>query len=241
MINVINFTAIIAAFGLLLNLTVFYLLLSQGKNLYQHLFAVILVINAIWDLGILASMLRNGYEGELIVYGYISSLACVFLLPLIFHFTCIYLGRSKVKTCLLLWFSAAEIALLMAAGKFGRISGVVQYSWGNFWQGDDAWHQTSLIGILVYWAMLAAASWMLYARLKGSENQDRRHLLLILVGFAGLVVAVTRVLPSMGVGWPYLLVSGILVTDYFSALIGISILKHTLFEQDLRQRSIFQG
>jgi len=241
MTNVINFTAVIAAIGLLLNLTVIYLLLSQGKNLYHNLFAVILLINAVWDLVILACMLRNEFQGELIVYGYISSLACVFLLPLIFQFTCSYLGRSMVKTCLLLWFIAAEIALLMAAGKLGRISGVVQYSWGNFWQGDDAWRQTSLIGILVYWAMLIAGSWMVFTRLRGSENQDRRHLLLILVGFGGLAVAATRVLPSMGVGWPYFLVSGILVNDYFAALIGISILKHALFQQDLHQRSIFQG
>ena len=241
MINVVNITVIIAALGLLLNLTIFYRLLSQGRNLYHNLFAVLLLINAIWDLGILVSMLRNEFEGELIVYGYISSIPCVFMLPLIFQFTCMYLGQSKVKTSLLLWFGSAEIALLMAAGKFGRLSGVVQYGWGNFWQGDDAWNQTTLIGILVYLAMLSMASWMLFVRLKSSQNQDRQHLLLILVSLGGFALAVIRVLPSMGVEWPYLLFSGTIINDYFAALIGISILKHTLFQPDLRRRSIYLG
>lgn len=241
MINVINITAVIAAFGFLLNLTVFYLLLSQGRKLFHTLFAVILLINAIWDLGILVSMLRNEFEGELIVYGYISSIPCVFLLPLIFHFTCIYLGQSRVKTSLLLWFGAAEIALLMAAGKFGRISGVVHYSWGNFWHGDEAWHQTTLIGILVYLAILSTASWMLFERLRGSQDRDRRHLLIILVGFGGFAAAATRVLPSMDISWPYLLIFGMVATDYFAAIIGLSTLKHTLFQQDLQRRSIYLG
>jgi hypothetical protein len=241
MINVINITALIAAFGLLLNLTVIYLLLSQGRNHYHNLFAGILLINAIWDLGILVSMLRNEFEGELIVYGYISALPCIFLLPLIFQFTCSYLGRTKVKTSLLLWFVGAEIALLMAAGKFGRISAVQHFSWGNFWQGDEAWRQTTLVGILFYCVVLSIACWMLLVRLRNSENQDRRHLLIILLGFAGLAVAVARILPSMGAGWPFFLSSGMLIHDGFAVLIGIAILKHTLFQPEFRRRSIFQG
>jgi hypothetical protein len=55
--------------------------------------AGILLLCALWDLGILIAMLRNAYPRELVLIGYLVTIACIFTLPLIFHFTCSYLDR----------------------------------------------------------------------------------------------------------------------------------------------------
>lgn len=89
--------AIISAIGFLLNCGMRYLVLSRGRKTYHYLFAAVLFICAIWDLGILLCMLRNLHENELIIYGYIVFLPCVFLAPLIYQFTTTYLGRPKKK------------------------------------------------------------------------------------------------------------------------------------------------
>jgi hypothetical protein len=50
---------VISAIGLLLNCGMLYMVLSRGKKIYHYLFSAVLMICALWDLGILLSMLRN--------------------------------------------------------------------------------------------------------------------------------------------------------------------------------------
>ena len=52
-------TAVSAFIGFILNSTVFYLVLSKGRQFYHYLFAGVLFICALWDLGIVLAMLRN--------------------------------------------------------------------------------------------------------------------------------------------------------------------------------------
>lgn len=59
MSTVVTFTAISSFIGFLLNSTVLYLVLSRGKKPYHYLFAGVLFICALWDLGIVMAMLRN--------------------------------------------------------------------------------------------------------------------------------------------------------------------------------------
>lgn len=96
-------TAIISAIGFLLNGGMLYLVLSRGRKAYHYLFAAILLICAVWDIGILLCMLRNSHESELIIYGYIVVLPCTFLTALIYHFTTTYLQKTRKITTLVLW------------------------------------------------------------------------------------------------------------------------------------------
>lgn len=88
-------TAVISSLGLLLNSGMLYLVISKGKRGYHYLFAAVLLICAIWDVGILLSMLRNNNEKELIIYGYIVFIPCTFLAPLIYQFTTTYLTDPR--------------------------------------------------------------------------------------------------------------------------------------------------
>ena len=50
MTSVLKITTLIAGIGFLLNMTIFYLVLSRGRKLYHYLFAGILMICALRDL-----------------------------------------------------------------------------------------------------------------------------------------------------------------------------------------------
>lgn len=242
MMAVVELNSVIAGIGFLLNMVMFFLVLLRGKKLYHYLFAGILLICAIWDLGILVSMLRNDFSQELILVGFLTTIPAVFLLPLFFQFSCSYLDRPMMKTSLLLWIIAAEVALFMSAGKFGHIAGTNAYGWGNFWQGDKQWHNTTLIGIIFYSTVILAACGMVIARfLRPGSHNDRRELLKILLGFLALMVATMRILPSIGEDSVYLLPVGILLNDVFLAFIGVSIVNHQLSIQGVKSRAILEG
>jgi hypothetical protein len=89
--------ALISAIGFLLNCGMLYLVLSKGRQTYHYLFSAVLFICALWDFGILLSMLRNNHENELTIYGYVVFLPCSFLAVLIYQFTTTYLRRPKKK------------------------------------------------------------------------------------------------------------------------------------------------
>jgi hypothetical protein len=90
MSTTVTITAISSFIGFVLNSAILYLVLSRGKRKYHYLFAGILLICAVWDLSITITMLRNEHPGDLILLGKILNIVCIFLLPLIFHFTCSY-------------------------------------------------------------------------------------------------------------------------------------------------------
>jgi hypothetical protein len=242
MMAVVEINSVIAGIGFLLNITVFFLVLFRGNKLYHYLFAGILLICAVWDLGVLVSMLRNEFPQELVLVGYMATIPAVFLLPLFFQFTCSYLDRPMMKTSLLLWIIAAEAALFMSAGKFGHIIGVNAYVWGNFWQGDKLWQSTTLVWIFFYCTVLLAACGMVIARfLRAGSHNDRRYLVQILVGFLALMVASMRVLPSLGEEYAYFLPVGIILNDFVLVLVGFSLLNYKLSLRGEKSAAVLEG
>lgn len=127
-------TAIESGFGFLLTSTVLYLVLSQGRKTYHYLFAAILLIYAIWDLGIFLTMIRNDHGEELDIIGRVVILPCTFLPALIFHFANLYTGRPIMWAIALIWGLIAVIWVPILAGAFYRIEGFYAYDWGNIFR-----------------------------------------------------------------------------------------------------------
>jgi len=236
----VTFTSISAFIGFLLNATILYLVLSRGRNTYHYLFAGVLFICALWDLGTMLAMLRNEHPQDLVKIGYLVSIPCALLIPFVFHFTCSYLGCSHTKTIFTLWILTGLSAISLLLGAIisdsvalpmGRIIGIYEYNWGNIWRGDVSWRNGLLVAIPVYYAVFLVACWMLYQRLKQETSPlDRRHLIYILVSFLAIGFAGTKVFSVVGVDWPVLLPAGMALNDLFVALIGIAIIKDRLFD-----------
>ena len=98
-----------------------FLVLSRGRKKYHYLFAGVLLIVAIWDLGIFICMIRNSFSNELPIYGYIISLPCMFLPALIYHFTCSYLNQPRKKSTIFIWAFCIISFVLNASGIGGKI------------------------------------------------------------------------------------------------------------------------
>lgn len=236
----IAFTAVSSFIGFLLNSCILYLVLARGRKTHHFLFAGVLFICALWDLGIMLAMLRNEHPQELVNLGYLVSIPCTFLVPVVFHFTCSYLDCPRPKTTITLWVITAAMAVTMALGlilrqaislPLGKIIGVYEYGWGNIWRGDDNWHNTLFIALPAYYIVFLVTCWFLYQRLKVETSQvPRRHLIYILVSFIAMAFAGVKVLAVMGIDWPVLLPAGMALNDLFVALIGIAIIKERLFD-----------
>jgi hypothetical protein len=231
MSTTVTITAISSFIGFLLNSTVLYLVLSRGRQIYHYLFAGILFICAIWDLGITLAMLRNEHPNELINLGYFVTIPCLFLLPLIFHFTCSFIGCPKVKTTIILWSITVILAILMIGGFFGRIDDVYRYGWGNIWKGDSLWQFVTIISLPLYIANILIACWFLYKQIKQEKKViHRRHMYYVLVSFLAMGLAMVKVFSVLGVEFSFLLPAGMVLNDVFIAVIGIAIIKERLFD-----------
>jgi hypothetical protein len=231
MSTVVTITAISSFIGFVLNSTILYLVLSKGKERYHYLFAGILFICAIWDLGITLAMLRNEHAADLINLGYIITIPCLFLLPLIFHFTCSYIGCPKMKTTIGLWSITLIMVILMTTGLLGRIDDVYRYSWGNIWKGDPVWQFGTIIAIPLIIAVILAVCWFLYKQIKQETMVvNRRHKIYVLVSFAAIGLATVKIFSVLGVDFPFLLPAGMALNDVFIVVIGIAIIKERLFD-----------
>lgn len=231
MSTTVTLTAISSFIGFVLNSAILYLVLSRGKRKYHYLFAGILLICAIWDLSITITMLRNEHPGDLILLGKILNIVCIFLLPLIFHFTCSYINRPYPKTTAILWALTTIMAVLFIFGIGGKINDVYHYSWGNIWKGDQIFVITTWLAIPLWILNFSVACWLLYGQIKRESSQiTRRHLLYVLVGFMAIGLAVVKVLVVVGVDLAFLLPMGMAFNDLFVALIGIAIIKERLFD-----------
>lgn len=237
MSTVVTFTAISSFIGFLLNSTVLYLVLSRGKKPYHYLFAGVLFICALWDLGIVMAMLRNEHPQELISIGYLVTIPCAFLIPFVFHFTCSYLDCPRVKTTTILWILTITMGMIMIAGiiwngmPLGKIIGVYEYSWGNIWRGDESWWNGIIFAIPAYYVVFFIACWFLFSQFRKETSLiARRHLIFILISFLAMGLAGTKVFAVIGVDWPFLLPVGMALNDVFAALIGIAIIKEKLFD-----------
>jgi hypothetical protein len=228
---VIVVTAVYSLVGFLLNSTVLYFVVKLGKYRYHRLFGAILAICAIWDLGVFMMMVRNPYEGEQILYGYLVTLPCMFLPVLIYHFTCEYIGLRRTKTILLLWIYSVVITILLASGLAGRIDGVTHFSWGNIYKGDERYLLGGLVSLPVYYFATGSSCWFLYkARGRTDSLAKRRHLTYLFAAFIALSIALVKVVVVLGIDLPYLLPAGMLLNDMFVALVGVAIIKHSLFD-----------
>ena len=98
---IVILTAVESGLGTLLTGTVLYLVLSRGRKAYHYLFAAILFICFIWDLGTFLLMIRNEHLAELPIIGRVAILPCIFIPVLIFHFVnSVYrASRSNGRWC----------------------------------------------------------------------------------------------------------------------------------------------
>jgi hypothetical protein len=225
------FTAIVSAIGFLLNVSMMVLVLSRGRKLYHYLFAAVLFICAIWDIGIMLSMLRNSHESELIIYGYVVFLPCTFLFALIYHFTCAYLEQPRKTFTIILWVSSALTIIALATGWVGKIDSVFNYSWGNIYRPDRMLQTVTLFAFLLGWYVTLSSSWRFYRAAKTEASPiKRRHMNYMAVSFFALALATGKLAVLYNVDNPFLLLAGMLVNDLFSALIAVAIIKHQLFD-----------
>jgi hypothetical protein len=224
-------TAAISAIGLLLNSGMLYLVLSKGKRAFHYLFAAVLLICAIWDLGILLSMLQNNNEQALILFGYIVFIPCTFLAALVYQFTTTYLEQHRQKISLILWIFSIFGFIAIITGLGGRIDSVFHYSWGNIYRPDRRLQISVLFSFPVGWFATISSAWMLFQSSKRETSSiKRRHMVYMSLSFVALTLANIKLAVLFKVDCPFLLPAGMFVNDIFSAVIAIAIIKHHLFD-----------
>jgi hypothetical protein len=237
-------TSVTSFLGFLLNSGVMYLVLSKGRKRHHYLFAAILLICAIWDLGIFLAMIRNRFVDELVVYGYVVFYPCLFLTPLIFHFTGTYLNQVKVKSTIFLYVVSVVSAVFMALGIMGRLDGVYVYSWGQIFRPDATLRLGILASLPITLFFNSLSCWFLYQAYKQETSfVPRRHLLYILISFIMISLASVKLAVLFDIDVPFLLPAGMLFNDIFAAVIGIAIIKDRLFDITLiiQKGAIYSG
>ena len=226
---IVTITAIEAAFGMLLNSTNMYLVLSRGRKTYHYLFAALLSTYFIWDLTIFLSMVRNEHVNELPIYGYITIIPGAMIQTFIYHFTVVYVRKPIKWSIVLVWVVTAAVVLLTLFGVVYEISGIHSYSWGNIFAIESS--PFDPIIILLWFGMILPACWLLYRHSKTARKAlERRHARYIMAGFLVTAFAVLKVLIVMGIDAPVLLPLGMFLVDVFGLIIGIAIIKEKLFD-----------
>ncbi len=224
-------TAIISAFGFLLNCGMLYVVISRAKKVYHYLFSAVLFICAVWDFGILLCMLRNTHENELIIYGYLVFLPCIFLTAIIYHFSAAYLNRLRKYVAISLWVISILGFIGLVTGLAGKIEGVFNYSWGNIYRLDKTLQITALFSIPIGIFVSIFSSWMFFKDSKKETSPiRRRHMIYMSVSFGALTLANIKLAVLYNVDNAFLLPAGMFVNDVFSALIAVAIVKHHLFD-----------
>jgi hypothetical protein len=224
-------TSISSILGFLLNIGILYLVLSKGRKRYHYLFTAILLICAIWDLGIFLAMVRNRFVNEVVLFGYVIFYPCMFLSALIFHFTGEYLNHVRVKTTILWYVVSVTSVVLMASGLAGRLDGVYTYSWGQIFRPDAKMLAGFPFTIVFFLAPLLASCWFFYqAYRKETSSLARRHLLYIFTSFLMIAFATVKLGVLFDIDVPILLPAGMFFNDIFAAVIGIAIIKDRLFD-----------
>ena len=226
---IVIITAIEAAFGLLLNGTNFYLVLTRGRKTYHKLFAALLSTYFIWDLCVFLSMVRNDYINELPIYGFITIIPGATIQTLIYHFTIVYLRKPLKWSVVLAWIVTGILLILIPFGVIYKIDGVHRYPWGNIFAIESSPFDPLII--LLWFAMILPACWLLYRHSKTARNAlERRHARYIMAGFLVTAFAVVKVLIVMGINVPVLLPLGMFLVDVFGVIIGLAIIKDRLFD-----------
>ena len=224
-------TAITSFIGFLLNSIMLFLVLSRGRQKYHYLFAGFLLICALWDLGIFLSMIRNNYVNELPIYGRIIWWPCIFMFPIIYHFTCAYLNQPRKKRTIILWAICAIFFILGVTGLSGKIVGVYNYSWGNIYRPDSQLLIGNLIGAPFIYFFGFSSLWYLFsAYKKESSPLKKRHILYIFISLLIVHLATAKVSILYNFDVAFLMPTCMLLNDIAAALIGIAIIKYQLFD-----------
>ena len=226
---IVIITAIESGFGFLLTSTVLCLVLSRGRKAYHYLFAAILLICAIWDLGVFLTMIRNEHVAELDIIGRVAIYPCTLIPALIFHFANLYTGRPIKWAVALVWGLTAATWVLILAGVFYRIEGVYAYGWGNIFMVVPSVFDP--MTFIVWFGVNLSACWLLFKGYRRATSLlERRHYLYIISGFLTFTFVVVKALVTMGVNIPILLPLGMLLSDIFISIIGLAIIKDRLFD-----------
>lgn len=226
---VVIITAIESGFGFLLTSTILVLVLMHGRKTYHYLFAAFLLICAIWDLGTFLLMIRNTHLKELQIIGYIIALPCGFIPALIFHFSCLYTGRTHKWAIALVWGITGILWLMTLAGVYWRIDGVYTYPWGNMFRVAPSIFDP--LGFAFWFVVNLSACWLLFTGYKrATSHLEKRHYLYITSGVLVITLASVKVGVIMGLNIPIVLPLGMFLLDIFNAIIGIAIIKDKLFD-----------
>ena len=226
---IVILTAIESGLGSLLTGIVLYLVLSRGRKAYHYLFAAILFICFIWDLGTCLLMLRNEHLEELPVIGRIAILPCIFIPVLIFHFVNLYIGRPVKWAIVLLWVLTGLSYVPILMGNFYQIEGSYTYAWGNIFRvkptGSDPM-------IFIFWyGVNLSAIWLLYKNAKkATSHLEKRHYIYLISGFMVITFSVLKAMVTMGINVAFLLPLGMFLNDIFVCIIGLAIIKDRLFD-----------
>jgi hypothetical protein len=217
--------------GFLINSTVLVLVLSRGRKKYHYLFAGFLFICALWDLGIVLSMLRNSHLNELPIYGNIIWHPCTFMFAIIYHFTCSYLNQPKKKRTIFIWAVSFIAFVLGVTGLSGKIVGVYNYSWGNIYRPDSMMLNGLLFSAPVIYFFGLSALWYLFrAYRRETSPLKKRHILYILISFSIIHLAMSKIAILYGIDNGYWMPTCMFLNDIAAGLIGIAIIKYQLFD-----------
>jgi CDP-diglyceride synthetase len=176
-------------------------------------------------------MIRNNHVNELPIYGYIIWWPCMFLMPIIFHFTCSYLNQPRKWRTIILWAVCAIFFILGVAGLSGKIVGVYDYSWGHIYKPDHQLLMSNLIGAPFLYFFGFSALWYLFRAYKQESSPlKKRHILYIFISLLIVHLATAKVSILYDFDVAFLMPTCMLLNDIAAALIGIAIIKHGLFD-----------
>lgn len=226
---IVIMTAAESTFGFLLTSAIFYLVLKNGRKSYHYLFAAFLLICVIWDLGILATMVRNAYVEQLDVIGRIAVLPCIFMPALIFHFVNLYIGRPVKWAVISVWVATGLTWIPILAGLVYQIEGYYAYSWGNIFRLVQTVFDPMVF--VICFGLNFTSCWMLIRAIRKTPTSlQRRHFIYILSGLLAVTFALVKILVIMGINLAFLLPLGMFLNDTFVSIIGLAIIKDRLFD-----------
>lgn len=240
--SVITITSIASLLGFVINVLVMFFILLRGRRKHHLLFALLLSIAAVWDLGIFLVMIRNDFPDEILLYQKIISIPFTMFPALIYHFTTTYLNQSWKKSTIAIYAYCLISLVLSITGATQTYTGIYNYSWGNIAKWSPVYHPSleAITGFgpdpSIYWLLLYFFSLffscilLLQARRKETSLIARRHLSYILTSFIVFGIAYVKVILTYGIDVPFLLPLGILLVDSFGAIIGFAIVKDRLFD-----------
>ncbi|MGE5139949.1 MAG: hypothetical protein ACM3JD_10825 [Rudaea sp.] len=223
-------TAIYSFVGMCLNGAILYLLLTHGRRAYHYVFALIPLICAIWDLGVLLEMIRNAHPDELARYGQIISYPAILLGAAMLQFAHLYTGRASRWLVALVWILTLFAFSSYLLGFAAMVDGSLSYPWGNIHKSGDLLLLDLAIFAVWYIAMFLSIASIARFRSALPPGLPRRHATYILLGFTVIPVATIKLVLTMGVDAPLLLPFGMALTDFFAAVMAVAILKDRMLD-----------